>query len=553
MTNLPRRALILMMLAGCLACTAAHGWGSDDMEVFDLVEEVNENFYTLMQINPNATNQEIKRAFRTLSVQLHPDKNDAEDANIKFRNMVAVYEVLKDPGKREKYDRVLKEGLPNWKSALYYYRRMRKVGMAECMGILVLIITVIQYITAWAAYAEKKYTAEQIIGSKLKKLQKKNKTNVDIDTILNEIPTPSIWNTLPFQIPMGIYRAVTGTPGAIKSAMNFYAEQKKAEEERKQKEKEEEELLRKQEEERAKLKEDRNLRKRNKKFVAPEKTDEELAAYTQSIIKQNSTANDQSKPKPLVTGGLWTEDDLNELVRLVKKYPGGTTDRWEIIAEMMGRAVSEVTYMSAKMKEGAYKVSAQADSVAETIIQEATKQKIKTKKTEPATTGGAEANANWSQEQQAALESAIQKYPKSASSDRWQKIANSVPGKTKEECMTRYKYLVELVKKQKEEKEREAAAAAAAAAAEVNECPVEDELDAEERIEESKPKAKGKKQARKQETPADAVEDGDGESAVADKQQQSGGKAKNKRRERKKAIEYYSYEDSEDGSEPGEI
>lgn len=305
---------------------------------------------------------------------------------------------------------------------------------------------------------------------------------------------------------------------------------------------EEEELLRKQEEDRAKLKEDRNLRKRNKKFVAPEKTDAELAAYTQSIIKQTASTNDQSKSKPLVTGGLWTEDDLNELVRLVKKYPGGTTDRWEIIAEMMGRAVSEVTYMSAKMKEGAYKAAGQTESVAETIMQEASKQKVKTKKTEPAA-AAAEANSNWSQEQQAALETAIQKYPKSGASDRWQKIANSVPGKTKEECMTRYKYLVDLVKKQKE-KEREAVAAPT----EAEECPAENEPAAEERIEESKSSSKGKK-AKKQEA---VEEDGDGESAVADKQQ-NGGKAKNKRRERKKAVEYYSYDDSEDGSEPGEI
>lgn len=68
----------------------------------------------------------------------------------------------------------------------------------------------------------------------MKKLQKKNKTNVDMDTILSEIPTPSIWNILPFQIPVWTYKTITGTPGAIKSAMNFYAEQKKAEEERKQ-------------------------------------------------------------------------------------------------------------------------------------------------------------------------------------------------------------------------------------------------------------------------------------------------------------------------------
>lgn len=126
-----------------------------------------------------------------MSIQLHPDKNPSEDANIQFRNLVSIYEVLKDTSKREKYDKVLRDGLPNWKSALYYYRRMRKIGLYEGAGILFLIITVGQYLFAWAAYLEKKYTAEQVFGSKLKKLQKKNK-NIDMETILNEIPSPSL-------------------------------------------------------------------------------------------------------------------------------------------------------------------------------------------------------------------------------------------------------------------------------------------------------------------------------------------------------------------------
>ncbi|XP_058443618.1 uncharacterized protein F54F2.9 [Malaya genurostris] len=530
----------VLIAAGILRCSSAHGWGADDMEVFDLVEEVNENFYTMMQINQNATNQEIKRAFRTLSVVLHPDKNDAEDANIKFRNLVSVYEVLKDPGKREKYDRVLKDGLPNWKSALYYYRRVRKVGLAEGAAILLIVATVMQYFIAWAAYAEKKYTAEQILGSKLKKWQKRNKTNVDIDMILKQIPTPSIWNLLPFQIPLGIWRTVIGMPGAVKSAMHFYAEQKRLEEERKLKEKEEEELQRKLEEERAREKENNKLRRRNRKFVAPERTDEELAGYSQSIIsqkeKQQKAENDAKNRaaaavKPAASGGLWTEDDLAELVRLVKKYPGGTTDRWEIIAEMMGRSVTEVTYMAAKMKESGYKVAGQTESVAEAIVQEAGKQKVKTKKTEP-DLDEAEITTNWSQTQQAALETAIQKYPKSASVDRWQKIANSVPGKTKEECMARYKYLVELVKKQKE-KEKEPVDA------QVEECSVDERSNETADL---KPKVN----KNRTECEQDILVGNDEDASTTDNcKAATGGKAKNKRRERKKAIEYYSYEDSD--------
>lgn len=548
-----QRHLTLIIVLGFAAGVLAHGWGAEDMEIFDLVEEVNENFYTLMQINQNATNQEIKRAFRNLSIILHPDKSDAEDANIKFRNLVAVYEVLKDAGKREKYDRVLKEGLPNWKSALYYYRRVRKVGLAEGAAILFVVITIMQYFVAWAAYVEKKYTAEQLFGSKLKKLQKKNKTNVDIDQVLSQIPTPSIFNTLPFQIPVGIWRTVTGTPGAIKSAVNFYAEQKKLEEERRQREKEEEELQRKMEEERVRERENRALRKRNKKFVAPEKTDEELAAYSQSIIKNTATVDEsRNKTKPVVTGGLWTEDDLTELVRLVKKYPGGTTDRWETIAELMGRSVSEVTYMAAKMKDCGYKIAGQSESVAESIVQEAAKQKVKTKKTEPSPAAGNDATSNWTQTQQAALESAIQKYPKSGTADRWQKISNSVPGKTKEECMARYKYLVELVKKQKE-KEQDPVDTLSAKE-ETDTAAGLDDGNNQSVAGEVQQKAKEKKQ-QKQTNAADNVSEAANETGSNENPKTVGGKAKNKRREKKKAIEYYSYEDSDagSGSDGGEI
>lgn len=106
--------------------------------------------------------QEIKRAFRTLSIQLHPDKNPAEDANIQFRNLVSIYETLRETSKREKYDKVLKDGLPNWKSAAYYFRKVRKVGLMEGIILLFTITTVAQYFISWAVYLEKKYTMVSI-------------------------------------------------------------------------------------------------------------------------------------------------------------------------------------------------------------------------------------------------------------------------------------------------------------------------------------------------------------------------------------------------------
>lgn len=66
--------------------------------------------------------------------------------------------MLRDPGKRQKYDNVLVNGLPNWRSAVYYYRHVRKMGLIEMSVILFMVITVGQYLIAWAAYFEKRYT-----------------------------------------------------------------------------------------------------------------------------------------------------------------------------------------------------------------------------------------------------------------------------------------------------------------------------------------------------------------------------------------------------------
>lgn len=53
--------------------------------------------------------------------------------------------------------------------------------------------------------------------------------------------------------------------------------------------------------------------------------------------------------KPTVSGGLWTDNDILELIKYVKKYPGGTPERWEKIASVMNRTVVEVTHMAKKV------------------------------------------------------------------------------------------------------------------------------------------------------------------------------------------------------------
>lgn len=53
----------------------------------------------------------------------------------------------------------------------------------------------------------------------------------------------------------------------------------------------------------------------------------------------------------------------------------------------------------------------------------------------------------WSEDQQKALENALKKYPNTlAANERWAKISSSVTGKTKKECVDRFKYIAQLIK-----------------------------------------------------------------------------------------------------------
>ena len=134
------------------------GATQDELDIFDLVEEVNQNFYSYLELTEDASTNEIRKAYRRLSLILHPDKNDAPDAGLKFRWLASIYEILKDPQKREVYNRVLVEGLPDWRSPVFYYRRMRKIGLMEGLAYLFVIVTVFQYCIYWAHYWERKFT-----------------------------------------------------------------------------------------------------------------------------------------------------------------------------------------------------------------------------------------------------------------------------------------------------------------------------------------------------------------------------------------------------------
>lgn len=72
------------------------------------------DYYEVLDVDRNASDQEIKKAYRKMALKYHPDKNpDDAEAEAKFKEAAEAYEVLSNPEKKNRYDQYGHAGVKN--------------------------------------------------------------------------------------------------------------------------------------------------------------------------------------------------------------------------------------------------------------------------------------------------------------------------------------------------------------------------------------------------------------------------------------------------------
>ena len=70
------------------------------------------DYYEVLGVSKNASDDEIKKAYKKMAIKYHPDRNpDDKEAEAKFKEAAEAYDVLRDPQKRARYDQFGPEGV----------------------------------------------------------------------------------------------------------------------------------------------------------------------------------------------------------------------------------------------------------------------------------------------------------------------------------------------------------------------------------------------------------------------------------------------------------
>src|SRR5918996_1930232 len=88
------------------------------------------DYYEVLGVNKDASEDEIKKAYRKLAMMHHPDRNNgSKEAEERFKEITEAYDILRDPQKRAAYDRYGEAGLRGGSAGFHH------VDLSEALGI----------------------------------------------------------------------------------------------------------------------------------------------------------------------------------------------------------------------------------------------------------------------------------------------------------------------------------------------------------------------------------------------------------------------------------
>lgn len=236
---------------------------------------------------------------------------------------------------------------------------------------------------------------------------------------------------------------------------------------------------------------------------ALEETEQKMEEERRALFgNPKSTASSSNANKPTNKKSLWTLENVQLLIKAVNLFPAGTVQRWEVVANFLNQHATNMGDMKFTAKDVLNKtkdmqhsdfsksdlkqqtnqnafesfeknkkelkmvdnseISVNDDSPEKLVNGNSDEKKVNghpmngnaspsstTTTTTPQTKPPAPVETKtWTKEEQSLLEQAIKTFPVSTA-DRWDRIAECIPGRTKKECLKRVKELVDQVNAKK--------------------------------------------------------------------------------------------------------
>lgn len=214
-----------------------------------------------------------------------------------------------------------------------------------------------------------------------------------------------------------------------------------------------------------------------------QETEDKLEAERKAMFETKKAEDQKAKKNAILKAPIeWTPELTQLLIKAVNLFPAGTNQRWEVVANFLNQHgtfvderrfnAKEVLNKAKDLQSSDFSKSSLKKAANEEAFDQFEKDKKKvinniddssiSKNDTKIVNGVAKPKVNgdiskevlkedkaWTKTEQELLEQAIKTFPVSTP-ERWEKIADCIPNRTKKDCMKRYKELVELVKAKKQ-------------------------------------------------------------------------------------------------------